>query len=91
MFEPKYIVFDIYGEETMIIFPALSKHSDIASLIKRPVVSAGFLIVDVTKNINDYYEPTVTAYGESLSLQVQSRPKTDSKLAFEALKLDKYR
>ena len=91
MFEPKYIVFEINHIETMIIFPALIKHDVIAHSMKYPVISAGFLIVDVAKNINDYYEPTVKAYGESLSLEVESRPKEDTRLAYEALKLDKYR
>lgn len=71
--ETKYIAFD--DGITVVVFPSWLNHTDVARVggvfAIRPI-SAGF----VQKNDDG----TFTAYGESITLNLKSDPKLDSKL-----------
>ena len=64
----KYIMVELNGLETPIIFPAYIQHHEMA--MNKTVVSAGFVSIGM---INDKVE--VEAYGKSVSLRVQARPE----------------
>lgn len=71
--------------ETMIIFPETTIHKHMAEGARvaragRPV-SAGFLSITTDKKDR----PRVSAFGESESLGIKSRPEEDSRLAAETL------
>jgi hypothetical protein len=95
---PKYIVVKIFcglmDMETPIIFPAYVGHNDMArslGITPDDVLAAGFVGLS-TKEIHvnclaPYSEVTVTAYGKSTSLGVESREE-DSRLLQKALALD---
>jgi hypothetical protein len=81
--DPKYITMIHEGLEVMLIFSPSLVHKDVAdALLKhRPgtkILSAGFVQVSQIDNED-------TCYGESVSLNLQSRP-VDSKLATEMLR-----
>ena len=69
----KYIVINISGVKTPIVFPETSVHSDIADALggKGRVLGAGFCTVD-----QDGYH----CYGESISLNIKSNYELDSRL-----------
>lgn len=68
----KYIVIDDNGIEKPYIFTALDQHRDVAFHLGGKVVSGGF-IAPGTDSI-------LICYGESISLNVKSRPEQDAKL-----------
>jgi hypothetical protein len=59
----------------MIVFSDLEKHSVVAR--GRKVISAGFIAIGV----DDKGYPVAGCYGRSESLNKESRPEEDSKLA----------
>lgn len=70
----------------MIIFGDTRQHSSVAEKFKNEyneIVSAGFLSFGIGPNGN----PTVSAYGESISLNIKSDPERDTKLAQKTLDL----
>lgn len=67
----KYVVFDNGLSDVPMVFPGIEKHSDIALRFNWPVLSGGFVRV-----VNDQ----VVCYGESISLNVKSRPEEDARL-----------
>lgn len=77
----KYIVINIGGVKTPIVFPDTSVHSDIADALggKNRVLGAGFCTVD-----DEGYH----CYGESISLNIKSNYETDSKLLNRMLGVD---
>ncbi len=83
----KYIVAEIVSGgvamETPIIFPSFIAHSDIAQNLK--VISAGF--VQFTPDQEDRDCVDVEAFGESVSLNLKSRPKKDARLIAYSLGL----
>lgn len=73
-FKTKYVVIEIDDIEYPIIFPELLQHGDVVDGLKSRypylnVVSGGFID-------KEYH----TAYGESISLKVKSRPDEDTDL-----------
>jgi hypothetical protein len=73
----KYII--VRGKP--ILFPTEILHADIlGGLVK--VDSAGFFAV-----LNQYGEPVIVCFGESVSLAVGSRPEIDAKIILEFLHL----
>jgi len=66
----KYIV---TKDDKMIVFSDLFEHSDFRS---HEPISAGFISIGAS----DKYKPTITCYGESVSLNLKSR-KEDTELA----------
>lgn len=64
--ERKYIVIDNGMYEEMITFNGARGHDQMAKTLGGEVVSAGFIIHDGTQFV---------CYGESVSLEVKSRPK----------------
>lgn len=74
----KYIVLQ-HGpyDEIPIFFSDVLAHSDMHNLLRRPpIVSAGFCQM---MNIDDEGNRQIRAYGESVSLNIKSRPE-DSEL-----------
>ena len=73
----KYIIFDDYGEDGVIVFPKSMQHIDVAiSLeITDRVKSAGFLM---------YRGADIACFGESVSLHVKAGVN-DDKIVREAL------
>ena len=63
----KYIVIEIFGLESMIVFPPCVKHSDVAASIPGTTLSAGFI-------------KDGCCYGHSESLEKDSRGKMDGEL-----------
>lgn len=80
MRQTKYIVYDTPLNEVMIIFGATQQHADIAHQlgVRDDIISAGFLSIGLKETDGDC---DVSAYGDSLSLRVESRPVEDSRLA----------
>ena len=58
----------------IIVFSSLQNHSDFR---KYNPVSAGF----VSFGVNEEKKPTISCYGESISLRMKSNPEEDSDLA----------
>lgn len=71
MFCLKYIIVDDGLNEKPIIFSNLDQHNDIAYRLSWKPVSAGFVTM-----VNGQAE----CYGESISLNIKSRPEEDSKI-----------
>jgi hypothetical protein len=63
----KYIVFIFQGNEIPVMFPGIITHYDFAQNFPFPVVSAGFVRVED--------DGSLTAYGESVSLEKKSRER----------------
>lgn len=79
MYEAKYIVTYHNRLETIFMFPSFVTHSEFAermSLPRSAVLSAGFVAIGVDVN----GEPSISTYGESISLDKKSRPE-DKRLA----------
>jgi hypothetical protein len=78
----KYIVYQTpNGNEEMIIFSATQNHRTIANkfiteINGNKIVSAGFISIYPG---ND--ELIINCYGDSISLEVKSRPEKDKKIA----------
>lgn len=73
-FESKYIIADIVGNPTPIVFPDLLVHAEVASAfgVNRSGVSgAGFCTID---------DSGYRCYGKSVSLKVDSNYDADSKI-----------
>lgn len=69
----KYIAYDTGLSDTMLLFPEVDKHADIASrmgLRKDQILGAGFVV---------FPEGVPECFGESISLEVKSREE-DTKL-----------
>lgn len=84
----KYIVIESNYRE-MFIFGETRQHADIWDKFRNnhnKVVSAGFLSI----GLDDKGNPTVSAYGESISLNLKSDPERDTKLAMRTLDLEDY-
>ena len=76
----KYV---ITSDNKIIVFPELFQHSEFRSF--KPI-SAGFISFGVNKEGN----PSCTCYGESISLNLKSRPE-DTEIAKRQLNmLDEY-
>ncbi len=79
----KYIVAEIVSGgvamETPIIFPSFIAHSDIARNLHK-VISAGF--VEITTSEGRCNVVDVVAFGESVSLNIKSRPKDSRLIAY---------
>jgi hypothetical protein len=60
----KYIIFLITGIEIPFLFADIVQHDNMASVINKPVVSAGYV---------DIKNGKVTCYGDSESLKIPSR------------------
>ena len=72
----KYIVYLYKNQEIIIIFPELLQHSDMANSLKvsiKDIISAGFIRLNSDKEL--------CCYGESISLDKESRHEIDSKIA----------
>ena len=82
----KYIVVKSKGQETMLIFSEIIDHASVAKPYNM-VISAGFLNVVLNKD----YELSVSCFGKSLSLSVESRSNKDTELAEQTMKIGKYR
>jgi hypothetical protein len=72
----KYVMLDLDGIETPLLFPERLKHSDVVAMIRLSVpdcrpVSAGFVMTTANG---------VAAYGSSLSLGVSSREQDTERL-----------
>lgn len=74
----KYITAKIDGLESPFLFPDFLSHSQVARMVSGEIISAGFATHDFR------------AYGESVSLNVKSRPEEDTKLIRRAFDLDQY-
>ena len=83
MSKVKYIVFNDDRLEDIVIFSELQTHSEIAHGLPGEVVSAGFIRIFSDGEI----DVRVECYGESISLEVESRPEQDTKIARRALNL----
>jgi len=68
MKETKYIVYDSGLCEEMIIFGNTLQHADVARAMGVTPLSAGFLNIGIDEN----NEVSVRAYGESISLKLES-------------------
>lgn len=77
----KYIIIEVKGLETAIIFPAYVQHQEIAQKMGKPVVSAGFVGIGISDGKMD-----AEAYGKSTSLKTQARPE-DTKIIKRTLNL----
>ncbi len=76
MSEMKYIMID---DIFPIVFHSSHVHKDVAFGIRsQPVTSAGFVILDAEGNYH--------CYGESISLNIKSKPEMDSKIINRFLK-----
>lgn len=67
----KYIVLEQDSLELPFIFSELSTHADVARALRGKVLGAGFCVIQ-----NDRY----VCYGESISLEIESRGEVDSKI-----------
>jgi hypothetical protein len=76
----KYII----SEYSPIIFNETLNHSDVARCLHSKVLSAGFVNIQVRMKSELF---SVTAYGKSISLGIESRPE-DSKILEEFLTRD---
>lgn len=85
MGQPKYIVVDNCGTNSMIIFGAEFQHKEIAASLGRKVISAGFIGMDT----DDKGNVTAFAFGESISLDVKSNKEIDTQLAKATLDLQR--
>lgn len=78
----KYVIFNIAGEESPIIFSSWLKHSDVAEAVIKKFsltpVSAGF--------IRAKRDGTVVCTGDSMTLRIASR-SVDTDIVNEALGL----
>ena len=82
----KYIIVKSKGQETMLIFSEITDHVSVAKPYNT-VISAGFLNVGLNKD----FELSVSCFGKSLSLSVESRPDKDTELAEQTMKIGKYK
>jgi hypothetical protein len=78
----KYII----SEYTPIIFNETLNHSDVARCLHSKILSAGFVQIQVNMLKGLF---SVSAYGESISLGIGSRPE-DSKILEDFLTRDPY-
>ncbi len=74
----KYIVIEKDGNEVPIMFSTFVEHSFIAGCIKErypgiPIIAAGFCTVNLAAT-------KMNCYGNSISLDITSRPKQDPTL-----------
>ena len=82
--ETKYIIFENYiGMEYPVVFPETIQHISIASGIRDKVISAGFCSVNKLEKEKELpsgfiQEVEFKAYGKSISLNKESRPKEDT-------------
>jgi len=85
MNKTKYIVYDDSLCAQILIFGPTLQHGDVADQmgVRDRVISAGFLSIGI-KDI-DELEIGVSAYGRSISLDIDSNPETDTFLARYAL------
>lgn len=75
--QQKYIVVETPSEnEVMIVFSGILEHSSVSPGWK--AISAGFITFET---IEDYV--IIKCSGESMSLNIKSRPETDQKLAMK--------
>jgi len=74
----KYVITE-HGE--IIVFPELIQHSTFRNF--NPI-SAGFIYFGLNEDGN----PTCSCYGDSVSLNLKSRPEDDTKLAIRQLGMD---
>ena len=65
----KYIKFDGSLADTVYLFPKWETHAVVAEAIGYPVLSAGFVLIEIQNN-----ELLVTPYGRSESLRIGSDP-----------------
>lgn len=76
----KYVITE-HGE--IIVFPELIQHSKFRNF--NPI-SAGF----ISFGLNEKGNPTCSCYGESYSLNLESKPEGDTKIAKEQLGMVDY-
>ncbi len=83
MISTKYIVFDSGIDTEMMIFGSSLQHVDVAAQMKitDSLISAGFLDI----GINSKGKIFVEAYGNSLSLDIESIVEFDTELAKKVL------
>ena len=70
----KYIITE---DNNIIVFSELFQHSRFSGF--NPI-SAGFLSINTTKDKNGYHNPSISCYGKSVSLNLESRPQ-DTEIA----------
>jgi hypothetical protein len=79
----KYIIVNAgFGTEAPILFSELLKHNEVAG--NRQVISAGFVQIHAEEKDGEQVF-VATCYGESTSLDIQSRPEEDSKIVTSQL------
>jgi len=80
----KYVVFD---EQHIVIFDPAQVHAEVAKRIRGVPTSAGFIQVGLHRESETDNEPvpSVSCYGKSESLHLDSNPKLDEALARQAL------
>ena len=66
----KYIVL---ADNTPVVFPETSSHNFVAG--DRMVIAAGFCRIETKRNEYDDIRATVSVWGNSHTLKVQSRPE----------------
>lgn len=86
----KYIVYETYSTSEMVIFGATQEHAQVALKLGVKPVSAGFLNFNIEKDEYGQNVPVANAYGESVSLDIKSRPEIDSHLANRILSIGKH-
>lgn len=76
----KYIVIDGPLMVEIYIFPDYIKHNDLAMRFDRPVISAGFIGRSPELLKTGFTENPLICYGESVSLNIESRNEIDTAL-----------
>jgi hypothetical protein len=79
MHKLKYIVFDTGLCDSIVLFPDVIQHRDIANGMQWPVLGAGFIQLDANCEWH--------CFGKSISLNVASRPE-DTLIARRQLSID---
>lgn len=79
----KYIIFDSGLNDEIVIFSDMQEHAHIARGLGM-IVSAGFISI----GFNEDGQLDASCFGKSVSLDVESRPEIDSKIARKALGFD---
>ena len=83
----KYIIIECMGCENVIMFDASQSHDSFLNMFSKEfVVSAGFFTVGAKESPDDPEDITVSAFGKSSTLGIESRPNTDNRLIKKVLR-----
>ena len=75
----KYIIFKQLNEEFPVLFPSIIKHSDMAeALLKEEVLVPMYLVSAGFIRGRTYDEQGIVCYGDSMTLNLPSRPQDTS-------------